>query len=72
MKWRLMTHAELEHAYKDDGVYACYPNRAYLTFASEDDPDPLYSIDICNGDNEEHNTNLALLIINNALNEREV
>jgi hypothetical protein len=57
--WRLMTHKEMELGYKYD-FPDVYPNHAYITDYPIGHNDPLYSIDVCDSDNEEINTNLAI------------
>lgn len=61
-KWRLMTHKEMENGYRYDDP-PVYSNHAYITNFPEGHNDPLYSIDVCDSNNEEHNTLLALEII---------
>jgi hypothetical protein len=61
-KWRLMTHKEMEMDYAVLGNEAM-EYKAYITDAPENHNDPLYSIVVCDGDNEEHNTLLAMEII---------
>ena len=60
-KWRLMTHKEMEMDYKLQNSIMNYV--AYITDFPEGHNDPLYSITVCDGNNEEHNTLLALEII---------
>ncbi len=57
MKWRLMKHNEMDYRNSEE-----YPDHAYITCFPENHHDPLYSIDICDGLNEKHNTSLALYI----------
>ena len=68
--WRLMTHNELSQAYDND--QECDYYSAYITFYYPEEPygDPLYSISVCKGMNETHNTNLALIICE-CLNRKE-
>ena len=60
-KWRLMTHKEMESEYRLCVHIMEYG--AYITDFPEEHNDPLYSITVCDGNNEEHNTALALEII---------
>lgn len=59
-KWRLMMHKEMEHSYIHGREHYTH---AYITEFPDNHPDPLYSIDVCDGNNEERNTLLALEII---------
>ena len=61
-KWRLMTHKEMESEYMLAGN-GVMEYKAYITDAPKNHNNPLYSITVCDNDNEERNTLLALEII---------